>query len=390
MGSRKLLIVGIDPGTTAGFAVLDIEGNLIYLDSSKQLNLNILISNSVSHGKVILVGTDKAKIPNLVREFSAKLGARVVNPSEDLKVIDKKSMASEFSVQDEHQADALASALFAYKSAKPLLDKIDIFVSENKKEAIKNLIKELVISKRISIKSAVSIIEKKDDNSKIIEKVVVQKELNENDFLRLYSQVKAYESEIKLIKNYNNSLRNKLTGLEKNPIIKARKNISRAIDDFREKRLKNLGNSVKNKDTEIEHLKMIIRNLNSAISNIKNLYVLKKLDSLGINEFNFKNKILNVQKNDFLLVDDPNIVSDSLVELLKNNVLIIVYRKQVSKKIESSLPFIFVSSKNLKFDEDKYFGFVEKRQFDMEKDRIGWAAKIISDYRKEKQQLFFG
>ena len=50
---QDLIIVGIDPGATTGYAVLGIEGNLIHLYSSKQLDLNLLISETISHGKVI-------------------------------------------------------------------------------------------------------------------------------------------------------------------------------------------------------------------------------------------------------------------------------------------------------------------------------------------------
>lgn len=389
MRENKLLIVGIDPGTTTGYAVLDIEGHLIYLDSSKQLNLNVLISNAINLGKVVLVGTDKSKIPGLVKEFATKLGAKVANPSEDIKVLDKKSMISGFIVQDVHQGDALASALFAYKSAKPLLDRIDIFADENKKSGIKNLIKELVILNRISIRSSVGIIEKKDEESKIIEKAVVQKEFSESDFLRLYGKLKAYESELKLVKNYNNFLKNRIASLEKKEL-KEPKNNSKSVADFREKRITHLGNYAESRDEEIEQLKIIIRKLNLAISNIKNFCILKKLDNLGISEFNFKNKVLNIQKNDILLVDDPNILSNNLVDMLKNRVFIIVNKKPVSRKIETNLPFIFMSAKNLRIDEDRYFGFVEKKKFEMEKDKVNWAAKIINDYKREKQQLMHG
>src|SRR3989338_6732880 len=127
MEDRKLLIVGIDPGTTTGYAVLDIEGNLICLKSSKQLDLNQLISQTISIGKVVLVGTDKAKAPNLVETFATKLGAKVIIPQEDLKVDEKRKSINKFSFDDEHQGDALASALFAYREMKSLLDKIDFF-----------------------------------------------------------------------------------------------------------------------------------------------------------------------------------------------------------------------------------------------------------------------
>jgi len=78
MEEKKLLIVGIDPGITAGCAILDINGKLIRLFSSKDFNLNSLISESIGFGRVILVGTDKLKVPGLVHAFAAKVGADIL------------------------------------------------------------------------------------------------------------------------------------------------------------------------------------------------------------------------------------------------------------------------------------------------------------------------
>ena len=136
MENKKLLIAGIDPGMTTAYAVLDIEGNLLHLNSSKQLDLNLLISEIINIGKVALVGTDKAKVPGLVEAFATKLGARIASPPEDLKVDEKRKMITGFDFNDEHQGDALASALFAYKEIKTLLNKIDLFAKENKKQSI--------------------------------------------------------------------------------------------------------------------------------------------------------------------------------------------------------------------------------------------------------------
>ena len=390
MENRKLLIVGIDPGTTTGYAVLDIEGNLLHLSSSKQLDLDLLISETINFGRVVLVGTDKVKVPNLVKAFATKLGAKIVSPQEDLKVNEKRSVTNNFKLGDEHQSDALASALFAYKRIKPLLDKIDFFVKKSKKLNIKDTIKELVIIKRISIKSAVSLIEKRDEKSKIVEKVVSDKKLDEKDFLRLYNNLKKYESEIRILKNYNNNLRNMIASMEENKIKKAEvKSDIKKLADFRENRIKFLENLAKSKDNEIVKLKYLIRKFNNIISNINSHYILKKLDNLGKYEFNFKNKILNIQKNDILIVDNPNIGSSDIIDLLKNNVFMIIHKKPISKNIENRLPFIFISAKNLKIEEDKYFGFVEKKHLDMEKDKVNWAKKIIEDYKKEKQQLIY-
>ncbi len=394
MENKKLLIVGIDPGTTTAYAVLDIEGNLIHLHSSKQLGLRHIISEAINLGKVVLVGTDKTKIPRLVEAFATKLGANTISPKEDIKVEEKRKITSNFNFADEHQGDALASALLAYREAKPLLDKIDFFVEENKKHSIKDKIKELVITKNISIKTAVGIIDKKDEETKIIEKVIVDKKLSEQDFLKLYGKLKKYESEIKLIRTHNSNLKNRIAQLEKsnrkidNEIKKEElKDYNKKTDDFRESRIRFLENALKSKEKYAEELKLLIDKHSNIISNINNYHILKKLDTLGANEFNFKNKILNVQKNDIILVENPDIASNSVVDSLKNMVFIIVHKKPISKKNEARMPFLFIGTKNLKIEEDKYFGFVDKKQFEIEKGKVDWVRKIVDDYRREKQQL---
>ncbi len=388
MDGKKLLIVGVDPGITTGYAVLDIEGNLIYLDSSKQLDLSLLISKTIGFGKAVLVGTDKAKVPGLVESFATKLGARVASPEEDLKIEEKKAMVNNFSFNGEHQGDALASALFAYKAARQLLDKIDFFVERNKRESIRDKIKEIVITKRMSIKNAVSMIDKKDEESQIIDKVIVEKRLNETDFLRVYSKLKSYEAEIKIIKAHNHSLKRVISSLQRDAIKKKEaKSDGKKAADFRESRIRFMGNLIGLKEKEIGQLKASIKKLNYVMSNINSYYILKRLGTLGANEFNFKNKILNIQKNDMLLVDSIDMASDSVVRMLKDKVFVIVHKRPVSKKIENALPFVLMSAGNLKIYENGYFGFIEKKHFEAEKSKIDWARKIIDDYKREKEDL---
>lgn len=387
MESKKLLIVGIDPGITTAYAVLDIEGNLLKLNSSKQLELNHIISGVIEFGKAAIVGTDKVKAPNLAEALATKLGARIITPQEDLKVEEKKIITGNYDFGDDHQGDALASALFAHRQIKPLLDKIDYFAEQNRKQDIKDKIKELVITKRISIKSAASLIERKDEEAKIIEKVVVEKKLSEHDFLKLHDKLRRYENEIRLIKNHNTNLLKNIASLENAAKTQSIRKTNEKLNDFREKRIKYLERAVKSKGAEYEKLKSAIRDLNKVISNINDFYILKKLDNLGIADFNFKRKILDIKRNDILLVDDPNIASEALIEMLKGKIFLIVHKKPISKKIENSLPFIFINAKNLKIEEERYFGFAEKKHFDAEKGKIDWVRKIVEDYKKEKEQL---
>jgi len=56
-------------------------------------------------------------------------------------------------LKNKHEMDALASALFAYKSFKGLFNKID---NEVKNEEISNKVKKLVLTEEINIKKALS------------------------------------------------------------------------------------------------------------------------------------------------------------------------------------------------------------------------------------------
>ena len=93
--------------------------------------------------------------------------------------------------------------------------------------------------------------------------------------------MKAYESEVTLLKNYNYNLNNRISNLEKN---KSRKEEQNPKDnntlDFREKRIKFLENLVKSKENDLEYLRSLIKKLNSVMSNISDFYILKKLDTL--------------------------------------------------------------------------------------------------------------
>ena len=188
------------------------------------------------------------------------------------------------------------------------------------------------------------------------------------------------------MRQYNNNLTNRLSALGKQAKIENQKKDSK-IEDFREQRIKFLENMIKSKEKDIEYLRSLAKKFNRILSNINNFYILKKLGTFGANEFSFKNNALNIQRNDILLVDNPNIFSSSVIDYLKEKVFVVVYKKPIAKKIENRLPFVFISAENLNIEEDEYFGFVEKKHFEVEKNKSNWLKKIIQDYKNEKEQL---
>ncbi len=189
--NKKLLIIGIDPGTTLGYAILDIDGNLLELKSSKHLDFSQLISKIIEKGKIILVGCDKKNVPSFVKNFAIKNGAKLIYPKTDLSVKEKKRLTYNFNPEDDHQRDALASSLYAFKEIKPLLKKIDSFIKKYKKEKIQNELKELVILRGKSISDALSLLEKPPETEeKIIKDIREEKILTRDDFLKLYDTLK--------------------------------------------------------------------------------------------------------------------------------------------------------------------------------------------------------
>ena len=130
--ARKLLIAGIDPGTTVGYALLDTKGRPVKVGSAKGIGLNVLIKEMTNEGRVIAVGTDKKKCPMLIEKFAAKTGSRLIKPANDISVREKLATKG----RNEHQRDALVAAGVAYKELKPLLRKIAVFVKRQEKEGM--------------------------------------------------------------------------------------------------------------------------------------------------------------------------------------------------------------------------------------------------------------
>jgi len=156
---RMPIIAGIDPGSTVGYAVLDIGGKLILVGSERHLTLNNLISRIIEFGDVIIVGTDKKSLPYFVSQFATKLGARIICPKKDMFVSEKRIATSPFVTRNYHEMDALAAALYAYKDLSPLISRICEFIRIYGKEHIKyQLIKKVVLERRC-IKGAAEIIE---------------------------------------------------------------------------------------------------------------------------------------------------------------------------------------------------------------------------------------
>lgn len=389
---KPLLIVGIDPGTTVGYTILDLQGKTVAIYSAKELDLDTVVAKITAAGIPLAVGCDKAKVPGFVESFATKVGAKLFWPEEDLKVDEKRELTKGRGAKNSHELDSLASALFAFRKIEGLLRRIDKFLLSKNKMEHSDKLKELVVKKGIYISGAFEMLTQPEQKeAKIIKKAVEEKKLDEKDFLKLFNELKKSENDMKKIKQQNSLLQNAVLKASKEMLFykqKSEKMPAAKIPagdklKFKENKIHFLDSEISKRDRTVSVLKAEIKKLQSVLANIDNRIVAKKLKNLGWNEFLQKKDILQLKKGDVLLVDDPNEFSDKTINQLKGVVDIIITKKEIGKKLEE-LGFVFISSDRVQIEENEPFAFVNKGSFEEARRNKELLKNIIQSYQKQR------
>jgi predicted RNase H-like nuclease (RuvC/YqgF family) len=111
----RYLIVGIDPGTTTAFAALDLDGNLLHLQSSRQMNMSDVIEALYKVGKPLIIASDVEEMPFTVEKIRRAFSAIAFTPKQDTSVDTKMELTAPFEYANDHERDALSAALDAYR-----------------------------------------------------------------------------------------------------------------------------------------------------------------------------------------------------------------------------------------------------------------------------------
>ncbi|MCG3218758.1 MAG: DUF460 domain-containing protein [Candidatus Heimdallarchaeota archaeon] len=127
----RRLIVGVDPGTTVGIAMLDLRGNLVALESLRNLGRGAIIKTIVKQGLAVLIASDVKPMPKAVHKISSVLEAQRYTPQKDILVSRKNEIASLFDQEhgkkpaNAHERDALSAAYSAYRLYESLLKQVE-------------------------------------------------------------------------------------------------------------------------------------------------------------------------------------------------------------------------------------------------------------------------
>lgn len=117
---RKHIIVGIDPGTTVGLAIIDLNGTLVDVFSAKNYSISDAIAWIESHGSPLIVASDVTPTPAMVKKVSSMFAAPVHELDESLSTEEKIALTKGegYEYNNAHERDALAACVYALKRYK--------------------------------------------------------------------------------------------------------------------------------------------------------------------------------------------------------------------------------------------------------------------------------
>jgi uncharacterized protein len=385
---KELIIVGIDPGTTLGYALLHLDGQIIRVHSSREFTKASLIKEIIQYGKPFIVGCDKKKIPEYVSEFGIKQGSILIKPPEDLSVKEKRDLVKGFLYDNAHEMDALASALYAYKKLRNQITKISFFIEKEKITDSADVIFSLVMKNNLSLKKAADLAA--EDETEIIEEI--QKDIPHSQvrkLLHLHDKLKT----LKMNNNYLKSLLQK--GKESEDM---QKNINRILSTKIEKtnmkkeidksilekttKINLLNKELKKKDLKIYRLEKALRKRSDMLEQHKDNFLGKVIPTLSTKDINIK----DIAEQDILCITNPLIYSGAVLEEIEKKKVTIVTRKKCPSKIISLRNVTILDQNNIVIISfDSRHILFDKGSFEKEKKNIFLVEKIIHNYQSERK-----
>ncbi len=240
------LIVGVDPGTTTGIAVLDLDGRVIDLFSSKDLGIDKVIKRLIKLGRVSIIATDVSHTPGFVSKLAAQFGVKVYAPLESIQVSEKIERTRPYETSDAHQRDSLAAALLCFNRFRNRFQKSD---SVNLGENVKHLVLQ-----GYSIDESVKMLEETDDVEVVLE---IQQKKEE--------QLSPEELSIRRLEKQNLLLKKQLDE-EKYTIKKLRENIKSdkrkyLLELRRDAEIKKRDGFIESLDSSLKHMKHRLKDI---------------------------------------------------------------------------------------------------------------------------------
>ncbi len=371
------IIVGIDPGTTCAWAILDTNGSVLEVGSSKEVDLGELLEKVRVKGIPMIVGSDKENTPGFVKQFCSKTGSKLVLLSSDMSVEEKRRLARIYNTNNTHERDALASAVFAHKKHHNLFRKIKKICEIRNKKELENKIFFLVITKSISIDMALKVVDEAERDIEHVKKRIERKDDNISKFIEKYSEITQENSILKAeVQNLENKLKHeKREKLKLNEILRKDTFDKKPGESLQIKKLQSRNAKLKK---EKEELICELNLISEALEDINDFIVCKRIKKLGKDDF----EEINIKPGQVFYVEEPSSFSPVIKdELKKNNAKIISDNPPKTLKNELTI----IPRKKLEIRLAKNFAFVTKESFFKNINKRNLIEKLVDEYKNERE-----
>jgi predicted RNase H-like nuclease (RuvC/YqgF family) len=394
---RKYIIVGVDPGTTTGLALLDLEGNLIKLHSSRNTSVSDVIEIISQQGRPIIVAADVSPVPGTVEKIRRTFNAISGELVESLSAVNKINLARPYGYRNDHERDALAAAAYVFKRYKNKFDQIRKRIPQgiDVDECI------ALVIRGHTIESAIAALTTKDvsQEKKIDEGGI---EHRDDKIYELIENIKKYKETINNLKTYQEDLKSRIKKKdrdiadrdEKIRSLKLKNQIQLRKDQqihFREKRIRQLDKTIREKDQQIKSLIDQIEEL-KRVRNLEirgNSIPVKVVPCFTKESLASKKELYGINPGDVLFFKDASGGGPAIVDILADyGVRAVIVRGELAHNAieefyKKEIPFFNISSVPVYYVDD--FGVVDPKEF--KSCEVVFLEELGIMKKKEKEKL---
>ncbi|MCK9441355.1 MAG: DUF460 domain-containing protein [Methanothrix sp.] len=393
---RGYIIVGLDPGTTTGIAALNLSGELVDLTSSRGLSSSDVIEWIAARGRSLVVATDVYPTPGSVEKVKRAFNAVLFSPGGDIPAEEKIALGKEFGYKNDHERDALAAAISAFKKYR---NKFLLVEKKSPTEIDPDEVKALVV-RGYSIENAIaefvpsSAPSARQKAQPSGEKAVIDASLDISaDAAALRLQNQQLAEQVRTLRSYLDELR---TGLAEKEV--ALRVANGKLDRLRDKTVREIKrqHEIKIRDKEIERLRSVLRSERKYIKKLKKTLERQKKaeiieDTRGLQKlkplaaFTRESILLaaeqyRLEKGDWIFLEDASGGGRSTVELLREKEIAgVVAQGEMAAAVREhflSLGIPIFTSKSVPVQKINNMPFV--RPQDVAAARIAWEEEMKS------------
>jgi predicted RNase H-like nuclease (RuvC/YqgF family) len=398
---RSYTIVGIDPGTTIGVAMLDLEGRPIDVFSSKNYSVSDVVARIISLGKPLIVASDVTPTPSMVKRISSIFATLVPELDESLSLEEKIALAkgAGYEYKNAHERDALAASVTAFKRYRKKFSQVQkktpagMNVEEVKAQVVKGVSISAAIDRLISVKWA--------NKGVIREETKEEKKSNEEseEIWRLRKIIKGKDEKIAMLEELTTALKT----MDDEKKLKISR-LNHKLDSMRSERRKKMAvlEEIRRRDNTIERLReelndrdeknveqrTIIEELKGK-RGVKGGKRVKLIKSFCHDAISDAHRRYGLKRGDVVFLEDGSGGGASTAELLvKKGISAIIYGKELSHFATNTflrfrIPTFSIDEMPLLLKEENGdFVFVDQHLLD-EKIKV-WKAE-----KKRKEVILF-